>query len=66
MPFCERRGVTIMGNSGLTLVFCIVVFSLNYVLNQVMKRKNIKTIQTLRWILILVFKARLPPFWELL
>jgi hypothetical protein len=55
-----------MGNSGLTLVFCIVVFSLNYVLNQVMKRKNIKTIQTLRWILILVFKARLPPFWELL
>jgi len=35
------------------------------VIIQVMKKKNIKTIQTLRWILILVFEARLPPFWEL-
>jgi hypothetical protein len=51
-----------MGNSGLTLVFCVVVFSLYYVLNQVMKKKNIRTIQILKWILILVFKARLPPF----
>jgi len=51
-----------MGNSGLTLVFCIVVFSLCYVLNQVMKKKNIRTIQTPRWILILIFEAGLPLF----
>jgi hypothetical protein len=31
------------------------------VLSQVMKRKNIRT----RWTLMLIFKARLPPFWEL-
>jgi len=27
-----------------------------------MKKKNIRTIQTLRWILTLVFEARPPPF----
>jgi ABC-type uncharacterized transport system permease subunit len=54
-----------MGNSGLTLVFYVVVFSLYCVIIQVMKKKNIRIIQTLRWFLILVFKARLPSFWEL-
>jgi hypothetical protein len=43
-----------MENSGLTLVFYVVVFSLYCVIIQVMKEKNIRTIQTLRWFLILV------------
>jgi hypothetical protein len=42
--------------------FVLFFFSLYYVLIQVMKMRNIRTIQTLRWILILVFEARLPPF----
>jgi hypothetical protein len=55
-----------MGNSGLTLVFYVVVFFLYCVIIQVMKNKNIRTIQTLRWLLILVF-VRLDylSFWEL-
>jgi hypothetical protein len=44
-----------MGNSGLTLVFYVVVFFLYCVIIQAMKKKNIKTIQTLRWFMILVF-----------
>jgi hypothetical protein len=44
-----------MGNSGLTLVFYAVVFFLYCVIIQVMAKKNIRTIQTLRWFLILVF-----------
>jgi len=35
------------------------------VIIQVMKKKNIMTIQTLRWFLVQVFEARLPPCWEL-
>jgi len=44
-----------MGNSRLTLVFYAVVFFLYCVIIQVMAKKNIRTIQTLRWFLILVF-----------
>jgi hypothetical protein len=39
-----------------------VLFPFYYVLIQVMKKMNIKTIQTFRWILILISRARPPPF----
>jgi ABC-type uncharacterized transport system permease subunit len=49
-----------------SLRYSVLLFSSLYcVIIQVMKKKNIRTIQTLRWILILVFEARLPPFCEL-
>jgi hypothetical protein len=56
----------IIGNSGLTLVFYVVVFSLYCVMIQAMKKKNIRTILTHRWFLIQFF-VRLDSlsFWEL-